>query len=153
MIESEVQTSKVLIPEERDLSKLKLNHLNNILSIPILDKQNSHPLAVISIYNVDSNLVESNIDESFLWSISQLMGGVMFNVEAFQGMMINQEILEAQFNLVNDAVIVLNTTSTVTKVNKSAEIMMSIPSDMLIGKHITEILTKDNHHLLNTFNR
>jgi sensor histidine kinase regulating citrate/malate metabolism len=40
-------------------------------------------------------------------------------------MMINSDILESQFNLVNDGVLILNSTSAVTKMNKSAEIMFN----------------------------
>ena len=56
------------------------------------------------------------------------MSGILFNVDALQGMMISQDILEAQFNLVNDAVLMFNTTSTITKMNKAAEIMLNTDS-------------------------
>ncbi len=41
----------------------------------------------------------------------------------------------------NDGVIVFNTTGTVTKLNKSAEIMLNITSELAIGKHASELLT------------
>ena len=39
--------------------------------------------------------------------------------------MLTQDILEAQFDLVNDGVVILNSMGLVTKVNKSAEIMFN----------------------------
>ena len=43
--------SKV-IAEEKDLNKLKLDKpINRIIAVPVLDRQNGLPLAVISLYN------------------------------------------------------------------------------------------------------
>ena len=76
-----------------------------------------------------------------MWQFSKFASATLFNVDILQGLMINQDILESQFNLVNDGVIILNTTSTVTKVNKSAEIMFNITSQNSIGKQITELIS------------
>lgn len=53
------------------------------------------------------------------------MTGVLYNMDMHQGAMINQDILDSCFNLVNDAVIVLNAGCLVTKMNKSAEIVFN----------------------------
>ena len=103
---------------------------------------------MLSLYNYTPSLYS----EATLWALSSLLSGILFRSELLQGVLINLDILEAQFNLVNDAVIILNTTSTVSKVNKSAEIMMGgQTSDIMIGKHITEVLGPRNGHLFQTF--
>jgi hypothetical protein len=48
--------------------------------------------------------------------------------------MINNDILEATFNLSSDAIILLNTALTVTKLNKTAELMLNISSVEAVGK-------------------
>ncbi len=48
--------------------------------------------------------------------------------------MINLDIIDAALSLVNDAVVILNTTSTITKINKSAEIMFNSSSYLAVGK-------------------
>lgn len=53
---------------------------------------------------------------------------MIFNVDVLQGMLINQDLMEAQFNLINDGVIMVNTTQSVTKINKSAEILLNSTS-------------------------
>lgn len=40
-----------LISEEKDLSKLKLKEVSNAIAIPVLDKQNGMPQAVLVVYN------------------------------------------------------------------------------------------------------
>jgi sensor histidine kinase regulating citrate/malate metabolism len=72
------------------------------------------------------------------------VGATIFNVDVFQGMMINLDIVDAALSLVNDAVVILNTTSTITKINKSAEIMFNTASSLAVGKQITEFLSNDN---------
>jgi hypothetical protein len=62
-VERNVETSKVMIPEEKDLQKLRLKSLWNALSIPIADKQNGTPLAVLQIYNFDENNYINKIEE------------------------------------------------------------------------------------------
>ncbi len=74
-------TSKLLIPEEKDLQKLKLQSLKNVLAIPVLDKQNSTPVAVISIYNYDESVYSHQVDDSVLHAFSAFMSGVLFNID------------------------------------------------------------------------
>ena len=148
MEDNPTSPQSLVIPEERDLHKLKLASVHNLLSVPVLDRQNTTPIGVLSLYNYTPSLYS----EATLWALSSLLSGILFRSELLQGVLINLDILEAQFNLVNDAVIILNTTSTVSKVNKSAEIMMGgQTSDIMIGKHITEVLGPRNGHLFQTF--
>ena len=57
--------------------------------------------------------------------------------------------MEATFNLVNDGLIILNSTGIVTKINKSAEILMNSKEQLTVGKHASELLTPYNSHLFN----
>lgn len=58
---------------------------------------------------MDKTLFESaKTEQQTLWDISSLFSNILFNFEAFQGMLTNSDVLEAQFNLVNDGVIVMN---------------------------------------------
>jgi len=50
----------------------------------------------------------------------------MFNVDNLQGLLINHDLLAMQYDLVSDAVIFINTSQAVTKINKSAEIMFNV---------------------------
>lgn len=59
-------------------------------------------------------------------------------------MLVNQDLMECQFNLINDAVIFVNTTSTVTKINKSAEILLNTSASTAVGKQVAELLGSDN---------
>ena len=53
-----------LIAEEKDLGKLKVNKVSNAVAVPVLDKQNGAPLAVIMVYNYDAELFASqNLEE------------------------------------------------------------------------------------------
>lgn len=41
-----------MIPEEKDATKLKLNgEVGKIVAVPVLDRQNGLPQAVLSLYN------------------------------------------------------------------------------------------------------
>jgi transcriptional regulator with PAS, ATPase and Fis domain len=75
---------------------------------------------------------------------------VLFNFEALQGMLANNDVLEAQFNLVNDGVVMINSEQSVTKLNKSAEILFNASSAQAVGKSITDILGPKNNHFLKT---
>ena len=45
--------SSYLIPEEKDLNKLKLKSMKNAVAIPITDGQKPIPLGVLQVYNYD----------------------------------------------------------------------------------------------------
>lgn len=47
--------SKLLIAEEKDLNKLKISSLHNVIALPVLDKQNATPIAVVCIYNYETS--------------------------------------------------------------------------------------------------
>ena len=63
-------------------------------------------------------------------------------------MLVNSDVLEAQFNLVNDGVIVINAEQAVTKLNKSAEILLNTSSAFAVGKKITDVFGVKNSHLM-----
>ena len=75
----------------------------------------------MTIYNYKNPIP----DHETLQSIGNLLSSVLFTVELHQGFLIQQDILECSFNLTTDGVIILNSTGTVTKLNKSAEIMLN----------------------------
>ena len=55
--------------------------------------------------------------------------------------------MECSFNLTTDGIIVLNSTGTVTKLNKSAEILLNTQSQLAVGSNIVELLGSNNSHL------
>ena len=59
-------------------------------------------------------------------------------------MLANNDVLEAQFNLVNDGVLIINAEQSVTKLNKTAEILFNTTSANAVGKKITDILGTKN---------
>ena len=63
-----------------------------------------------------------------LWDVSNLASSIMFNVNNLRGILANTDILEAQFDLVNDGVIILGAEHGITKLNKSAEVMLNTTS-------------------------
>jgi transcriptional regulator with PAS, ATPase and Fis domain len=87
-------------------------------------------------------------DSKLWWEISGLVSNVLFNFEAFQGMLANNDVLEAQFNLVNDGVLIINAEQSVTKLNKTAEILFNTTSANAVGKKITDILGAKNSHFM-----
>ena len=104
-------SDKHLISDEKDLGKLKLSEVKQCIAIPVLDKKQGSSQAVIQVYNVDQGFFESaklRMDQKLLWDISSLISNVLFNFESLQGMLANNDVLEAQFNLVNDGVIMIN---------------------------------------------
>ena len=114
--------SKV-IPEETDKQKLKLDkEITKICAVPVLDRQNGLPLAVISLYNPQQT------DHDTLLDVSQMLSHVLFTLESLQGTLANSDLMENAFDLVNDAVVFLNTNQEVTKVNRSAEIVFNMTS-------------------------
>ena len=83
-----------------------------------------------------------------LWDVSSLISSVLFNVENLQGVLADNDLLGAQFNLVNEGVVMLNAELSITKMNKSAEILLNTTSAVTVGKRITEILGANNNHLM-----
>lgn len=119
----------------------------------MLDKQNGAPLAVIMAYNYDSALfatqnLEDGQEQRLLWDVSSLISSVLFNVENLQGVLADNDLLGAQFNLVNEGVVMLNAELTITKMNKSAEILLNTTSGVTVGKRVTEVFGANNNHLM-----
>jgi PAS domain-containing protein len=65
------------------------------------------------------------VDKDTLLDISQMLSHILFNLESMQGVLANSDLMESAFDLVNDAVVFLNTNQEVTKVNRSAEIIFN----------------------------
>ena len=85
-----------------------------------------------------------------LWDMSSLVSSVLFNVENLQGVLADNDLLSAQFNCVNDGVVMLNAELSVTKMNKSAEVLLNTNSAVTVGKRITEVVGTHNNHLMKT---
>ncbi len=135
MVESDATqaSESKLITEEKDLSKLKVASVKNAVAVPVLDKQNGAPLAVIMVYNYDAEMFEKQMlnsgqDQRLLWDMSSLISSVLFNVENLQGVLGDNDLLAAQFNCVNDGVLLCNAELSITKMNKSAEILFNSSS-------------------------
>ena len=52
------KTQQYLIAEEKDLGKLGVSEVKNAVAIPVLDKQNGMPQAVLVVYNYDREVFE-----------------------------------------------------------------------------------------------
>jgi len=57
-----------------------------------------------------------------------------------QGSLANADLVESAFDLVNDAVLFLNTNQEVTKANKSAEIIFNMTSQLMVGRAVTDVV-------------
>ena len=152
-IQIDPDASKHLISEEKDTAKLKVQSVKNAVAVPVLDKQNGAPLAVVMIYNYDEAVFESQGlsgegEQRLLWDFSNLVSSVIFNVENLQGVLADNDLLGAQFNCINEGVVLLNAELCVTKINKSAEILLNATSATTVGRRITEILGSTNNHLM-----
>ena len=146
-------TGGKLIAEEKDLAKLRVSAVSNAVAIPVLDKQSGAPIAVIMAYNYDKTIfaeqnLEDGKDQKFLWDISSLVSAVLFNVENLQGVLADNDLLSAQFNCVNEGVVMLNAELVITKMNKSAEIILNTASSVSVGKRISEVFSGSNNHLM-----
>lgn len=115
-----------------------------------MDKQSGASLAVLQAYNFDADRykVLFSEDSSALVDVAQMMAAIIANTEKLQNTLANNDLLESQFHLVNDAVVFLSVDQTVTKINKTAEIMLRREATDVVGKQISELLGKKNNHLL-----
>ena len=109
MIEREIDAKSMMCPEEKELKKLNLTSLKNAIAIPIFDKQTGTSIAVVQAYNFDEQNYLNSIDENILMSLSNIFSSTIFNVDNLQGIMTNSDLLQAQYDLVNDACIFMNT--------------------------------------------
>lgn len=66
--------------------------------------------------------------------------------------MTNSDLLQAQYNLVNESVIFVNTSQFLTKINRSAEILFNTTSEVAIGLQLAEFLGTTNNHFLQAVN-
>ncbi len=85
------------------------------------------------VYNYDAEMFEKQMlnlgqDQRLLWDMSSLISSVLFNVENLQGVLGDNDLLAAQFNCVNDGVLLCNAELSITKMNKSAEILFNSSS-------------------------
>jgi sensor histidine kinase regulating citrate/malate metabolism len=104
-------------------------------------------------YNYDlvtfaSQNLEDGKDQKLLWDMSSLVSAVLFNVENLQGVLADNDLLSAQFNCVNEGVVMLNAELVITKMNKSAEILLNTASSVAVGKRISEIIGASNNQLM-----
>ena len=66
--------------------------------------------------------------------------------------MTNTDLLQSQYNLVNEGVIFLNTSQCLTKLNKSAELLFNTTSEVAVGLQLAEFLGTANNHFLQVVN-
>ena len=150
-----------LITEEKDVSKLQIQEVKSAIAIPILDKQTGSPQAVMLVYNYDKDSLQMTHKQDqadggsrqMLWDVSNLASSIMFNVQNLQGILANSDVLEAQFDLVNEGIIFLGAEQAITKLNKSAEIMLNTTSQVAVGKKISEAFGTVNSHLIETLTK
>ena len=90
---------------------------------------------MLVVYNYDKKTfetqnmhVDSGKSQQLLWDVSSMVSSIIFNVENLQGLLGNNDALEAAFSLVNDGVILLNAEQEINKLNKSAEIILNTTS-------------------------
>ena len=86
-------------------------------------------------------------------SLSNIFSSTIFNVDNLQGIMTNSDLLQAQFDLGNDACVFVNTQQMVTKINKSAEVLFNTTSSVSIGLQVSEFLGVKNNHFMQPLNK
>lgn len=142
-----------MCPEEKDLKKLQIEKLKNAIAIPIFDKQTAAPIAVVQAYNFDELNYLKSIEDDILMSLSQIFSSTIQNVDNLQGMMTNADLLQAQYDLVNEGVVFVNTAQAITKINRAAEILFNTTSEKTIGLQVSEFLGTSNNHFLQAVNQ
>ena len=60
----------------------------------------------------------------------------------------DNDLLSSQFNCVNEGVILANADLSITKINKSAEVLLNTSSQVAVGKRVSEMLGPKNSHLM-----
>lgn len=58
-----------------------------------------------------------------MMDLASILSSILYNSEVLSGTLASNDVLEMQFNLVNDAVLFLDSELSITKANKSAEII------------------------------
>lgn len=148
MIESTISEESLLCPEEKDLKKLQLETLVNAIAIPIFDKQSGNSVAVIQAYNFDEKNYLNSIDEATLMGLSNIFGATMFNIDSLQSIMTNNDLLSAQFDLIQDGCVFMNTKQEISKINKSAEILFNKVASVAVGQQLSDLLGTENNQYL-----
>jgi hypothetical protein len=64
---------------------------------------------VVQAYNFDELNYLKSIEDDILMSLSQIFSATIQNVDNLQGIMTNSDLLQSQYNLVNECVIFVNT--------------------------------------------
>jgi len=58
-----------------------------------------------------------------MMDLGSILSSILYNSDMLAGTFASNDVLEMQFNLVNDAVLFLDSELAITKANKSAEII------------------------------
>lgn len=104
-------------------------------------------------YNFDELNYLKSIEDDILMSLSQIFSATIQNVDNLQGMMTNADLLQGQYDLVNEGVVFVNTAQAITKVNRAAEVLFNTTSEVTIGLQVSEFLGTANNHFLQAVNQ
>ena len=107
---------------------------------------------MVQAYNFDELNYLKSIEDDILMSLSQIFSATIQNVDNLQGIMTNTDLLQAQYNLVNEAVLFINTSQALSKINRSAEILFNTTSEVAVGLQLAEFLGTANNHFLQAVN-
>ena len=145
----QIDNGSVMIAEEKDLNKLKIKQLKNGLAIPINGAKLTS-IAVLQVYNFQE---EVTAEDERIQNLAYLVSGILQSVDSLQEHFIETDIVESHFNVIQDAVIILNIHQAVIKINRAALSMIGVKSaDIIMGKHVTEVISGPlNNHLFNCF--
>ena len=83
--------------------KLKIANITRVVAVPVLDRQNGLPVAVISQNNPKKEESETMLD------VSQFISHTLFTLDSLQGTLANSDLFQSSFDLVSDGVVFLNT--------------------------------------------
>lgn len=86
-------------------------------------------------------------------SLSNIFSTTIFNVDNLQGVMTNSDLLQSQYNLMNEGCVFMNTQQMITKINKSAEVLFNTTASVAIGQQISEFLGIKNNHFMHALNK
>jgi PAS domain S-box-containing protein len=93
------------------------------------------------------------VEDEKLQNLAQLVSGILQSVDSLQEHYVTKDIVDAHFNLVQDAVLIFNVHQAVIKANRAATKIIGVKTEeSILGKHITEVITgPHNNHLFNCF--
>ncbi len=115
-----------------------LSGSESAVSVPLFTGKKT--LGVFSLYfNVPVELREEDIH--FLEIVSSILAVAMERSEFYEAMLAERSLASIVFESMSDGLYTVNTEGVITSVNRTAEMILGIPSSDLIGRRCVDVIT------------